>query len=460
MAKNKMSIRKRIGGLIGKAGGVFRKDQKAVSLWRPQARFAGSGFLGDINKFGLRKPGAVSFGHLREIARYDSITRICVNVIKKEVSQAEWSIVPEKGKNPDPAKIEKVEKLFKLINSNGENLRLLLDRVLEDLLILDAGVIEKVYNFKGELMELNVVDAATIRPIYNEQGQLDPEKAYVQVIDNKVTAEFKLNEIIYMMQNPQNDVRLFGYGLSPIESILLQVQASLEADLYNARTFSEDNIPPGMLDLGGMGDEEAEQFMMLWNATVVNHTQKMKFVWGSDKQTKFIPFQQNNKDMQFVEYIDWLSRLKLAVYGLTSIDANIVQDVNRATASVQAKLSNSRGVKTVKKLIQDYIDREILVPAGILDHHFVFDHSDSLEDKKKQAEIDKIYIETGVYTPQEVAKREGFESLEEGDPLDYSLGDPNPETNGGNGNNVADPKDTLKGNSKIRSGQYFKPLYK
>lgn len=158
-------------------------------------------------------------------------------------------------------------------------MRILLDRVLEDMLILDAGAIEKVYSLDGaNLVGLNSVDGATIRPVYNEYGELG-EPAYKQFLNGKMTAEFSQSELVYLMANPQNDVMLFGYGLSPIESILMQVQASLEADMYNIKHFSKDNIPPGMLNLGEMNDEQAENFIALWNATVIGNTHGMKFVW-------------------------------------------------------------------------------------------------------------------------------------------------------------------------------------
>jgi hypothetical protein len=50
----------------------------------------------------------------------------------------------------------------------------------------------------------------------------------------------------------------------------------------------------------------------------------MKFIWGDS--TKYTAFKQNNKDMQYAEYLDWLSRIKLAAFGLTPIDANIAED--------------------------------------------------------------------------------------------------------------------------------------
>jgi hypothetical protein len=443
--------------IIGYARQAFSKaDKKALAIAPIQANI--SAMRADPVK-GSPKPTKVSFLQLRGIARVDSLTRICVNVIKKEVSQSSWHILPKPGVESDPEKIKTINQLFTMLNSNDESLRVLLDRVLEDILVLDAGVIEKVFNAKGELVELNSVDGATIRPRYNEYGDLDPNNAYVQVINGKVVAKFKKEEIIYMMANPQNELMLYGYGMSPIESILMTVQASLNAQVYNAKTFSVDNVPPGILDLGSMSTEEAQQFVALWNATVIGSNQRMKFIWGSDNPKKYVPFQNgSHKDMQYVEYLDWLSRIKLAAYGLSGIDANITQDVNRATAEVQETISTSRGVQSTKQLVEEYFNREILIPQGFGDYEFKFEKASNLKDKRIQAEIDRIYLQEGVVSPDEISKREGYSVVEFDDFMDdagSSGNSPNPE-------DMAEVKDIedIEGVKPVRTNKkYYPPLY-
>lgn len=401
------------------------------------------GFLNNNNKSvkdGISKPTNVSFDQLRLIARYDAVIRICINAIKKEVSQSNWAIVPKPMKKVSQKLIDEITDRFLFVNTQGENFRMLLDRMLEDLLTIDAGVIEVVRNAKGIITDLNSIDGATLKPCLNSRGEHDPDRAYVQVIDNKVVAEFKEEDIIYIMANPQSDIRYYGFGFSNIESILLAVQASLNADMYNSRAFSDDNIPPGILDLGDVTQEEAERFQMLWDATVIGNTRKLKMVWGSGKGKKYQPFQSNNKDMQFVEYIDWLSRLKLAVYGLTPLDANITQDINKSVAAAQRSISQSRGVRNIKKLLEEYFYRNLLIPMGGKDLEFKFEVNATMEEKKIQAEIDKIYLDSGVITPQEVAKREGFDYLAI-DNVDY-----------------VEPKVEPKEPTQ-RKGKYFKPLY-
>jgi len=405
---------------------VQKQEQKLArfkSIALSEMRMGAS--MEHINKIGLKKPSAVSFELLRKLASYDPIIRICVNVIKKEVSQCDWEIMVKpnapKAKEYYMPLVMEVYDLFEYMNANGENLRILSDRVLEDLLVCDAGVVEKVYTIdKTKIGALNSIDGASVRPIYNEYGELGNENgvAYVQYIDNVKVAEFTADEVVYMMAHPQNDVKHFGYGKSNIESILLHVQAALEADMFNIKRFTEDNVPPGILDLGNINEEQAQVFKEMWNATVITEPHAMKFVWGSDSAKKFIPFGNTQKDMQYIEYIQWLSKLKLATYGLSSIDANMFQDANRANSEVQQAISASRGVRSYKKLLEEYWTRGVIRAMG--DDYkwleFKYKDAETLDQKKQQAEIDKIYVETGVYQRNEIREREGKAPIKE---LDY-----------------------------------------
>lgn len=369
----------------------------------------------NIRQNGIMKPWKVSFKVLRKIASHDAVCRICVDTIKKAVSQCPWDIKVrkhiQKPRSEYASRIEDVREFLQDMNVNWENMRILLDRVLEDLLVLDAGVIEKIWTFDWtELIGLNSVDWATIRPIYNEYWEVDHNRAFVQVMDwAKDKVYFSQKEMIYMMANPQNDVELFWYGRSPIESIMLQVQAALQADMYNIKNFTKDNIPPGMLDLWDVSEEEATNFIALWNATVVGNNQQMKFVWWPwDK--KFQQFRESNRDMQYAQYLDWLARIKLAAYWLTSIDANITQDVNKALAGTQKQMSNSKGIRNAKSLVEEYFNSYVLweMWPEYKDLTFSFDAPEDIETQYKQAEIDKIYVEAGVTWAEHIAEERGL----------------------------------------------------
>ena len=375
-----------------------------------------------VAKYGLKKPGRVTFKILRQIASRDAIIRICVQVIKKAVSQCERDIAVKKHAPWDHKKDYEKERLevfelFDNMNLNGENLRVILDRLLEDLLVLDAGVCEVIRSMDWKkIVALNVIDWSTIRPVYNAYWELG-SPAYFQLLNEAKVGEFEKEDIVYMMSNPQNDVDLFWYGMSNIESIMLQVQAALEADMFNIKKFTKDNIPPGILDLWDMTQDQAEEFIATWNATVIGNPHSMKFVWGSSQDKKFIPFQGTNKDMQYVEYINWLSKLKLAAYGLSGMDANILQDMNRWTWEVMAEISSSRGVNSTKRLVEEYFTRNI-IRAMDKDNdkykwlEFKFQTVTALDWKLKQAQTDDLYVGMGALTVDEIRARDGLPSME------------------------------------------------
>lgn len=368
----------------------------------------------------LKKPSIISFSVLRKVAATDAIIRICINVIKKTVSQSKWQIKvkdrhkkDKKAEKTYAAEIEEAYELFENMNENDENMRMLLDRIIEDILVMDAGWIEIIRSVDGKnIVGLNSVDAATLRPVVDNYGNTPGKIAYKQFISDKEVAAFTRDDLIYIMANPQNSLAGYGYWLSPIESIMLQVQASMEAEMYNMKTFSSNNVPAWLLDLGDVAEEEAEQVMATWNATVIWNTEAMKFMWGSWADRKYTPFQKSNKDMQFSQYIEWLSRIKLATYWLTAQDANIDVDLNRSTAEVHASMSNARWVKSMKRLIEEYFTRGIIRKMwdtdGFKKIEFAFIDTDTLSDKLIQAEIDELNVANWVYAPQFVQERDWY----------------------------------------------------
>jgi len=368
----------------------------------------------------LRKPSSISFWVLRKVALTDAIIRICINVIKKTVSQSKWQIKvkdrykkDKKAEKTYAAEIEEAYLLFEEMNENDENMRMLLDRVIDDILTLDAWAIEVIRSRDWtKIVWLNSVDAETIRPVVNDYWNAPWKVAYKQFIGDKEAAAFDRDELIYLMANPQNSLAWYWYWLSPIESIMMQVQASMEAEMYNMKTFSSNNVPAWLLDLWDVTEEEAEWVMATWNATVIWNTEAMKFMWGSWADRKYTPFQKSNKDMQFSQYIEWLSRLKLATYWLTAQDANIDVDLNRSTAEVHASMSNARWVKSMKRLIEEYFTRGIIrkmwESEGFKKIEFAFVDIDTLADSLVRAETDEINIANWVYAPQFVQERDWY----------------------------------------------------
>src|SRR5579872_1475894 len=233
---------------------------------------------------GLSKPGKISYDVLRRSANSVHIARICINTMKEKITKTKWIVQPiDQLAKIDQESINTVTELIKYQNPT-DSFRTLLDKMLEDLLVLDAVSLEKTRFENGELAQLYYVDSATIRPVFNEYGVNDIEiplkteregnvtlpVSYVQILNNSqyggpesgdIIAAWPSRDFMYFHQHPQGAMESFGYGLSPLEGVLSVVANLLNADNFNSTYFEEGAFPPIILQLvGQMNSRDLEAF--------------------------------------------------------------------------------------------------------------------------------------------------------------------------------------------------------
>ena len=280
----------------------------------PEVTTAGLGMVYNGNQVG--KSHVRIF---RNWAEHSEWVRAAINVRKAQVSSAEWDIVPA---NPDidadnKRLAKRIKDLFDTPNGAAMSFRSFIEPVIEDLLVLDAGCIEKVRNLRGETVQLFSVDGGTIRVSVTWDG--DPREArYFWYPDHMERARWLNEEFLYMMANPRT---YSPVGLSPMETLKSTIDAELGGHEYNRRQV-QAAAPDGMLDLGeGVRPEQVEQFKSYWLSEVAGRG-AMAFLGGT-KNAKFIPFRESNKDMQFLEWQEYLVRKIAAVFGLSPQDLGL-----------------------------------------------------------------------------------------------------------------------------------------
>lgn len=95
-------------------------------------------------------------------------------------------------------------------------------------------------------------------PNMDERGGFHDD-AYVQVVDGQVTARFGMEDIVWIMDNPQTDVQFAGFGFSPLEGLIVSVTAELYSSKYNASYFEKGAVPEGMIQPGAGGQPGGRQ---------------------------------------------------------------------------------------------------------------------------------------------------------------------------------------------------------
>ena len=337
---------------------------------------------------GLTKPGSVSFGILRRAANSVHVARICINVLKEKISKTKWSIQaidPQAHINDLQQQIDVVEHLFKYPNRNSETWRTLIDKVLEDLLVLDWTGIEKTrYTDTNELAELFYVDSSTVRPVYDEWGNQDVimpihnakdedvelPVSYVQVIDSnqyggresgQVVAYWPKKDFINFSVHPQGAMNSFGYGLSPLESVISVVANILNADNFNGTYFEDGAFPPAIIHLqSNMGERELEAARSYMYSEMDGRFHRPMIMAGEGKIEVNNLKDLTQRDMQFMDYMNFMATLLAAAYGLSKQDIGLTEGLDRAIAETEKDLSQAKGYGSILALLKDEFNKQII----------------------------------------------------------------------------------------------------
>jgi HK97 family phage portal protein len=282
--------------------------------------------------------------------------RTAINLLKREVSTAEWDITAFDTDQPaSPALARQVKLLFDHPNARNDSFRGFLEPVIEDILTLDAGCIEQVRSLKLQTVELWPVNGGEIKIDALWDGSNPKAPRYYWYPDQQERAHFRNEEMVYMMANPATHRVV---GLSPLEVLKMTIDAELSGSEYNRKQVISA-APDGILHLGEEArPEQVEQFRSYWQAEIAG--KGAIAITGGTKNPAFIPFRSSNRDMQFLEWQIYLVRKIAAVFGLTPQDLGVTYDVNRSTSETQSEQTENRGVRPLMSLVQDYFTREIV----------------------------------------------------------------------------------------------------
>jgi HK97 family phage portal protein len=291
----------------------------------------------------------------RNWAEHSEWVRTALNIRRDQVAQAEWLIDAEDHTKPwSRTAADEITALLREPNPIDEQWKTFIQAVIEDVLVLDAGAIEKERTLRGDLVYLHTVDGASIR--VNKLWDGDPDEArYYWYPDHQERASFKSEDFIYIRANPMS-YRVVG--LAPLETLRRVIDAELSGQAYNTRQVKAP-APDGILDLGEQArPDQVEDFKAYWSAEVAGRG-AMAFLGGT-KGAKFLPFRPGNREMQFLEWQMYLARKIAAVMGMSIQDFGIPMDTNRSTAAVQSDNTEDRGLRPVLDLTASYMTRNVV----------------------------------------------------------------------------------------------------
>lgn len=292
----------------------------------------------------------------RHWSRVSEWIRGAINIRRSQVSSADWDIVPFDQTKPYSKRMQqRIRELIRTPNPANDSFRTFIEPVVEDLIVLDAGCIEKVRSLDGGLRELWPVDGATVRVNALWDGDPGEHRYFWYPYGSEPLASWRNDDFLYLMANRRNDSVV---GLSPLETLRLTIEAELDAHEYNRRQV-RGAAPDGVFDLGeGMTRDQVLSFRSFFESEVAGRG-AIGFIGGS-KNAKWIDVRKSNRDQQFLEWQIYLVRKIAVVLGLTPQDLGVTYDVNKSTGETQLQISEDRGLRPLMSLIQEYVTEEIV----------------------------------------------------------------------------------------------------
>ena len=262
---------------------------------------------------------------------------------KKKPGMGEQKIDKRTQKEDD----EKIEWMTNFLLNCGENYSWEADdfdafmrKIIQDSLVYDQMTFEVVRNRKNRPVSFFATDASTYRiadsydddTYYEERTSkrngnsavnfLKKEKikgyypSFVQILDNKIEAEFYPWELCFGIRNPSTSLYNNGYGISELEEMINVVTSILYSDEYNRRFFSQGSAPKGILKVkGDVPEPQLQQFRQQWQAMVSGVMNSWKTpVLGAD--VEWLDLQKSNRDMEFTHWMEYLIKLSCGIYAI------------------------------------------------------------------------------------------------------------------------------------------------
>lgn len=356
----------------------------------------------------------IDFKTLRVFSERYDVARACINRRKRQVEGVDWWIEPvNKSEKAEKYKsqIELLTDFLKMPGGKFARFKEFTNELIEDLLVLDAGVVWKEKTRGGRINKLVTVDSSTIRLRVMGDGSTPepPDKAFEQWIQGKKVADFTTDEMIYLMMNPRSNT---PYGLSPLECLVLGVDAALRSQLYNLNMLTEGNIPEGFLAVPDTwSPQQIKEFEMWFNAKIAGNPreqQRIKIIPGG-KGGGYTPTKKPD-EMRFLEYEKWLLLKTCAIFDIPPHEIGFTEKLPLATAKSQHEVALKFGLTPMLETLKEFFNMIIQEDFGFKNLEFMFHSLDKKDELREAKKFEKL-VPLGIVSVDEVRQQNDLEPI-------------------------------------------------
>ena len=348
----------------------------------------------------------IKFADLRGLADNYDLLRLAIETRKDQISKLGWIIRSKDDKTKPDNRCKEITDFFALPDKEHD-WETWLRMVVEDQLVIDAATIYARKTIGGGIYAFEPVDGATIKRVITSDGRtpIAPEPAYQQVLKGVTAVNYTNQELIYAPRNLRTN-KIYGY--SPVEQVIITVNIAIRRQISQLQYYTEGNVPEAIAGLpANWSPDQVKQFQQHWDALNEGNTAQrrhMKFIAGDVK------LQFTKDPMLKDEFDEWLARV--ICYAFSLPPSAFVKQMNRATAGSAQETALEEGLMPLMQWIKNLINRLIVQFWGYTDLEFTWEDAKDI-DPAIQANINQIYLNTGVKTINEVRAEIGLEPMDD-----------------------------------------------
>lgn len=317
----------------------------------PQASPIASGWSGskDIPR------GVENARMLRQLAETDPWVRAAINLRRQQIGRADIAVMPTDSLKPySRGLMKRIQHLLDQPNELRDSYRSLIEPVIEDILVLDRGVLTKNMTAKREPTDLYYEDGATIKIYAGWSGNpAEYRYLYEPPANTAKPVPLRNDECIVFIATPASH----RFGLSPVQVLYDTIQADLAAG-KSAKNLVDMKPPPHVMQIEGATPSQILNLRTMYEAELAGR-KEMFFVGGSGKLNVH-PLVASARDNQWLEWQIYLLRKIAAVFQVSPQQLGVTFDINKATGDTQQQIFEDTGLIPLLLLLEEQLNRELL----------------------------------------------------------------------------------------------------
>lgn len=291
---------------------------------------------------------------LRAWAEQVEWVRAAINIRREQVGRAAVIVRPiDETKPYDKVAQTKINALLDSPNEYRESLRMLIESVVEDILVLDRGVIEKNMTPTRQPTAMYASDGALFKIYTGWSGNPNEPRYLYEDPITRSKIPLRNDEVIMICANPAT----YRFGLSPVQVLRKAILADIKAT-ESAMHVVEGKPPQHIVQMPKASRTQLQKVRDTYDQEVAGR-RELLFV-GGEETIHLFPLMFSAKDSQWMEWQVYLARKIATIFQISPQQLGITADINKATGEVQLELYEDTGLIPLMLLVEEYLNRELL----------------------------------------------------------------------------------------------------